>query len=570
MGNRSYVIAEKAGETTILLEANNVLPLLWVATLAADQLDSVVSLPSDSPSVEYKEAIGFSMTPDGATTQLMRRRRLIERWFGDAGGVIVEQFAGLLNGDMPERIHLDLTEYVELGSSTESFLQMLQKAIAVLDTAPTKGGVKRRPSAIKWLMDEFNLSGVEESAPMFGLAMAGCMENSREPWHREPPRPKRIPGEKLYPSNHEHLISNDGRLIVLGMRNLERLETPVIWSRVSATAQLLNLPDHIGDAWVWHSSRDGSVLVGGCTAYPGKAYKLFRYQCGQFELLVTDPEHVFLIGDADDDASVLVGERHCTAQDYQSYSQTRRAFRMEAGKAPVDIGPPGTISAARVVTPDGRYVGGYTEHGQLETRTQRAFIWSAEEGYVDLGAGFFLLDWIAISPDGQRGLLKYMTKYAGATGYQFWQRGHALRAIPALLGAKAVRISASVDAIVAQVEGQETPVLWTCDSGLRPLDLGSVTGTIEPLYVADRANAVVMGESPPEKAWCCRNILVWKDGNVERHAIHDESGDMIGWRYQNRPAELADFVTSGSLVSKGVSVSWSLEHGLQRFPDQVS
>lgn len=570
MGNRSYVIAEKAGEATILLEANNLLPLLWVATLAADQLDSVVSLPSDSPNVEYKEPVGFSMTPSGAITQLMRRRRLIERWFGDAGGVIVEQFAELLNRDMPERIHLDLTEYIELVGSTESFLQMLQKAIAALDTEPTKGGVKRRPSAIKWLMDEFNLSGVEESAPMFGLAMAGCMGNSREPWHREPPRPKRTPGEKLNSSNHKHLISNDGSLVVVGMRNVERLETPLVWRRVAATAHLLNLPDNIGDAWVGHLSRDGSVLVGGCTAYPGEAYKLFRYQCGQFELLPTDPERIFLIGDADDNASVLVGEHHSTAQDYESYNQTRRAFRMEAGQAPVDIGPPGAISAARVVTPDGRYVGGHTEHGQLETRTQRAFIWSAEEGHVDLGAGFFLLDWIAISPDGQRGLLKYMTEYAGATGYQFWQRGHALRAIPALLGAKAVRISAAVDAIIARVEGQEIPLLWTSDSGVRLLDLGSVAGTIEPLYVADRANAVVMGESSPGTAWGCRNILVWKDGNVERHAIHDESGDMIGWRYQNRPPELADFVTSGELVNKGVPISWSVEHGLQRFPDPGS
>lgn len=570
MGNRSYVIAEKAGEATILLEANNLLPLLWVATLAADQLDSVVSLPSDSPSVEHMEPVGFSMTPGEATTQLMRRRRLIERWFGDAGGVILEQFAGLLNGNMPERIYLDLTEYVELCSSTEAFLQMLQKAIAVLDTAPAREGIKRRPPAIKWLMDEFSLSGVEESAPMFGLAMAGCMENSREPWHREPPRPRRTPGEKLYSSNHKHLISSDGRLIVVGMRNLKRLETPVIWSRVSATAQLLDLPDNIGDAWVGHLSRDGSVLVGGCTAYPGEGYKLFRYQSGQFELLLTDPERIFLIGGANDDASVLVGQHYSTTGDYESQNQTRRAFRMEAGKAPVDIGPPGTICAARVVTPDGRYVGGYTEHRQLEERSQRAFIWSAEEGYVDLGAGFFLLDWIAISPDGERGLLKYMTESGGATGYQFWQRGHALRAIPAMLEAKAVRFSASVDAIVAQVEGQETPVLWTCESGLRPLDLGSVTGTIEPLYIADRANAVVMGESPPGIAWRCRNILVWKDGNVERHALHDKSGDMIAWRYQNRPAELADFVTSGELVSTGVSISWSLEHGLQRFPDEES
>jgi hypothetical protein len=45
---------------------------------------------------------------------------------------------------------------------------------------------------------------------------------------------------------------------------------------------------------------------------------------------------------------------------------------------------------------------------------------------------------------------------------------------------------------------------------------------------------------------------------------------MIGWRYQNRPAELADFVTSGELASKGVPISWSLKHGLQRFPDKES
>lgn len=570
MGNRSYVIAEKAGEATILLEANNLLPLLWVATLAADQFDSIVSLPTDSPSVEYQEPVGFSMTPDGAVMQLMRRRRLIERWFGNAGGIIVEQFAELLNGDMPERIHLDLTEYIDRGNSTESFLQMLQKAIAVLDTDPAKGGVQRRPSGIKWLMDEFNLSGVEESAPMFGLAMAGSMEKDREPWHREPPRPKRTPGEKLYSSNHKHLISNDGSLIVVNMRNIKRLETPLIWSRVSATAQLLSLPDNIGNAWVGHLSRDGNVLVGGCTAYPGEAYKLFRYQGGRFELLVTDPERIFLISDVDDNASVLVGQHYSNAPDYESYNQTRRAFRMETGEAPVDIGPPGTICAASVVTANGRYVGGYTEHGALKTRTQRAFMWSAEEGCVDLGAGFFLLDWVAISPDGQRGLLKYMTEAGGATGYQFWQRGHALRAISVLLGAKVVRISAAVDAIVAQVEGQETPVLWTCDAGLLPLGLGSVTGTIKPLYVADRADTVVMGESPPGTEWACRNILVWKDGNVECHAIHDEGENMIGWGYQNRPAELADFVTSGGLDGKDVPISWSLEHGLQQFPNTGS
>ena len=568
MGNRSYVIAERSGEATILLEANNLLPLLWVAALPSDAVGDPASLPTASPGIEDIAPVGYSMTPDEATAQLMRRRALIEKWFGPAGSIIVDQFAALLNRDMPERIHLDLTEYIDLDTSPESFVRMLQQTVAALDTDPSKGSPKRRPPAIKWLMDEFGLSGVPESAPLFGIALAGAMDDDSEPWHREPPRPKRIAGERLFSSNGEHRISSDGSVIVMGMRNNGGLNTPVIWNRVRGSAQLVDVPDNVGSVWVGHLSQDGSVLVGGCQSFPKESYRLFRYQDGKIDLLATDPERVFLVECVNADASVLVGRHHSTDKYSDVYRPTMRAFRMDGCNPPVDIGPAGTISSASVVTPDGRCVGGYTEPGSLETREQRAFVWNMEDGCVDLGPGFFSLDWVAISPDGERGLLEYMSESGGPTGYQFWQRGHALQTIPELLDASYVRVSAAVDAVVANVPGHETPVLWTSDAGFRPIDFGAATGKLEPLFVADGASAIVAVESPPGASWGCRNLLIWRDGHVERHQLYDEAGgDILGWRHVNRPPDLKDFVTSGEMVRQGVRMSWDLARGMQQLPD---
>lgn len=568
MGNRSYVIAEKSGEATILLEANNLLPLLWVAALPPLAVGSPMPLPTASPGIDDTAPLGYSMTPGEATAQLTRRKALIERWFGTAGSIIVDQFAELLNRDLPERIHLDLTEYIDLDSSTDSFVGMLRQAVAALDTDPSKGSPKRRPPAIKWLMDEFKLSGVAESAPLFGVALAGSMDDDSEPWHREPPRPKRMAGERLFRSNDEHRISDDGGVIVAGMRSNEWLNTPVVWSRVQGTARLLDVADSIGSVWVHHLSHDGSVLVGGCETFPKGRQRIFRYSDGKMDLLGANPARVYLVAGVNADASVLVGRHHSTDKDHDVYRLTTRAFRIEGSNEPVDIGPPDTISAASVVTPDGRWVGGYTERGPLETREQRAFVWSMDDGCVELGPGFFMLDWVAISPDGQRGLLKYMSERGGPTGYQFWRRGHALQAIPELLDASWVRVSAAVDAVVASIPGHETSVLWTLDAGLRPIDFGAANGKLQPLYVADGASAIVAVESPPGASWGCANLLIWKDGNVDRHQLYDEArGDILGWRYVNRPPNLNDFVTSGEMVRQGVQISWGLVHGMQQLPE---
>ncbi|SEO08257.1 hypothetical protein SAMN05428959_104561 [Duganella sp. CF517] len=568
MGNRSYVIAEKSGEATILLEANNLLPLLWLAALPPAAVGGPAPLPTASPGIEGRAPVGYSMTPGEATAQLMRRKAMIEKWFGAAGSVIVDQFAALLNRDLPARIHLDLTEYIDLDTGPDSFVRMLQQTVAALDTDPSKGGPKRRPPAIKWLMDEFKLSGVAESAPLFGVALAGAMDDDSEPWRREPPRPTRVAGERLLPSNDSHLIAADGSVIVGALRNAEWLNTPVVWRRLPASAQRVDVPDNVGGVWVHHVSQDGSVLVGGCESFPKARYRMFRYQHGKMELLAADHGRVFLVAGVNSDASVLVGSHHSTDKEHAVYSLTKRAFRMEGGNEPVDIGPPDAISAASVVTPDGRWVGGYTERGPLETREQRAFVWSAEAGCVDLDPGFFMLDWVAISPDGQRGLLKYMSERGGPTGYQFWQRGRALQPIPELLDASSVRVSAAVDAVVARVPGHEAPMLWTCDAGARPIDFGAATGKLDPLYVADGAGAIVAEEAPPGASWGCQNLLIWKDGNVERHRLSDAAGgDTLGWRYVNRPPELNHFVTSGATVRQGVRMSWGLQQGLQPLPE---
>ena len=86
--------------------------------------------------------------------------------------------------------------------------------------------------------------------------------------------------------------------------------------------------------------------------------------------------------------------------------------------------------------------------------------------------------------------------------------------------------------------------------------------------MADGGRAIVAAEAPPGAAWGCRNLLIWKGGNVESLQLYDEArGDILGWRHVNRPPNLNDFVTSGEMVRQCVQMSWGLAHGMQQLPE---
>jgi hypothetical protein len=96
---------------------------------------------------------------------------------------------------------------------------------------------------------------------------------------------------------------------------------------------------------------------------------------------------------------------------------------------------------------------------------------------------------------------------------------------------------------------------------------GSIQGSIDPLYIADGAAAIVLEESFAD-AVQCRAILVWtKDGGLRRHVISEDlNACRIGWWHQNRPSALADFVTTGRCIVRDTQVAWAPATGLQTLP----
>jgi hypothetical protein len=568
MGNRSYLLVEQETEYCVLLEANNDLPLLWVAMAERAHFDDLQAQPGPSLQLMDGPSYGVDIAIMDALVNLARRRPLVLRWLGDAAATVLDQFAQLLESQQASRLRLDLAEFVQAHTDVAEAQAALRMAADALDTDPAKSpGSTRRPKLVKWLMDGFGLSGVTEHEPRFGLALAGSMDDDSEPWRRDPPRARRLAADRLWWSNTDAQISADGRVIVIARKNDHHLDTPLIWNRDQASSRPMPIPDAIESLYLRFLSTDGRLAYGDCVTFPGPAPALFRYDGHALELFPQDPTQTVLNYGCSGDGSVLTGVR------FQEESRwlSRRAFRQEPDAPMVDICPPDIASEASHISPDGKFIAGTYKAGPHDPAPDRAFVWDAQDGLHDIGVEFFDIEWIAISPDGQRGVLRVMYVRGGEFSWFFWNRGQPLQRIEDDSGVplKYLHVSADVDALLGTVGNKHGIRVWFPGGEVRAVDTSATNSELSPLYIANGGREIVVTVAV-ENERCISQLLVWSGEAGTRFFPMKIEGEDVNcfWRRTNRCARLADFVTVGTARNGSYPVLWSIGRGMERFPYQ--
>ncbi len=571
MGIRSYLLADVGEGFMELLEANNVLPVLWIGTITKTDIGSELMVAGPSLGLGHSRAYGVTLSASAAVANLARRRVNVLHWLGAEAAEVLDQLAAFLPSDRSCRVHLDLAEWVDASNSVQEAMAELHNVIEALDTAPP--GLlarKRRPKAIKWLDDHYDLNRCTEDDPEFGLVLAGTSNSLREPWRRDPPRKLRRPDDKSSWTTRDVLISSQGSVVVAASKNYEDLETPVLWSLVSGQVRAMPIPDSVDMLYAQLLSGDGQVVFGECRQYADEITYSFCYSSTGFALMPFEPGLVALTYASSNDGSVVAGA--IGNGDFKNY----RAYRWHAQEGVTLLVPFDVRSEATLVTPDGMFAAGtYQPTGQAPAERVQAFVWSVSEGFQTAGQPLFSLDWLAISADGQRGVLKAILVYAGADEYYFWEKGKAFRRIEDEAGnpLRSVRVSADVDVVLgttASAEAGRTEVkLWSPNAPPRLITIPAEAATTSPVYVsnAGRELVVLLGIAT-EQIRADTRVVVWTESHGAREVplVEGDAPFVCNLNHFNRSPSLASFVAAGYRRSDYHPVVWTEAKGLQLIP----
>lgn len=566
MGNRSYLLTERGGAFDLQLEANNLLPLLWVACVGIAQTERFGALPAAALGLD-EDTRGLSVPLPDALGHLRQRRALVDRWLGSAGATVLDQFAQLLGASEAERVHLALDEWVDLNNSADEALAILRRTVEALDTDPSKGTAKRRPPKIKWLMDEYGLSGVEDSAPLFGLALGGACDDRSEPWRREPPRARRIPGEAEYWSNTDVMVSRDGNVIVAWLQNSARLNTPLIWRRREGSVTRLQIPEAIEQLHFETMTDDASWLFGVCVSHPGKQAFNVRCDGNTLDLAPTPQADTMFIRACSDDGARVAGFSSVPG-DWRQEMASMRAWAAPWGTPATPLDPQ-RRSDATIMTPDGRVVAGVSETSPGEASRERAFLWSEQNGLRHVGPEYASVKWVALAPDASCGVLEIIYQRGERTSFAYWtSKDDSIRPIDGVDGAivQRLRVSARCSAVLGKA-GPNELVLWTPAAAPVRIALPEGPKDISALYVTDDGMHAVFDVSFDD-AHYCRDMVLWSANEGLRSfpiatLAHERK---IFFRAANRAASLDDFVAVGDDISDGRPLIWTLAGGVQLFP----
>jgi hypothetical protein len=319
---------------------------------------------------------------------------------------------------------VDFSEWHEATSNDEA-LEELRAVLAVFDRPLSA----RRPAALTRVLKDYGLLAGKPESLAFALALAGASANGAPvPWLRER-RPRREPGEtrNWVSDGSRYFVSGNGRVVIATATTRTHLHSILRLTRADGRWCELPVEAATGTVHPTAVSHDGSVVSGCWQASEDEPTEAFRWLDGDVvERLPREPGHVVIPTACSTDGSVLVGWSEA-----RDAGQGRsRAWRWRERHGAGNISAPDGAARASHVSADGRRIAG--THGG-EHATNRAFVWSEDGGFTDLGIEGVVVDWFDFAPDGTSGVLRVSRGQRDELDVWRWRDGTPLEPAPGAL-----------------------------------------------------------------------------------------------------------------------------------------
>lgn len=539
-----------------VLEASNGIPLLWLALLDAAAPEAAWSAGAtlrlaDGP------AVGVTFEREAALRRLAARRAGVVAWVGEAAGSVLDQLTDFLADQPGSVLRLDLSEWVELFDSREQALQSLRAGVAALDS---KVG-KRRPPAVRKLLDESGLSGREAQEPAFGVLLAGAACSGREPWRRDPPRERRAAEDYVTWSRQSdrHFISADGRMAATTVTNPAGVETPVMCipgsSEVVAWAS--EVPDEVGYLYPQRLSADGGSLFCGVRWHPGAQSRTLRF----------GPDGVRVIHEGEPSFGVsacsAAGDVAAGALQPASGGPSRAAVWRDGSGVQVlpDVAPDSAVEFASV---DGQVLAGSVRRADAAGQYcgAQVWIWRSDGSAGRCIAEAWRAEWQALSTDGLRGVIRLHADRAAPARLLWWDNA-AAALLPIDCGAaNPSDLVFSPDVRCALARTADALVLWWCDGRAVETTMATEGLAVDPRQVSSAGDWwVATARNTANHAVAA--VLVWERGcGVQRFEAPPSDARLgLGLFVASRCESLEELVLLGQWRDSGEPVTWSLQRG---------
>lgn len=565
MAQRSYLMIVAGGEHAAILESAHEVPLLWLGLLDAEGADADWG-DGATLGLGVAERIGITLGREAALGRLAARRGAIVAWVGEAAGTVLDQFLEFVRGQRGESLRLDVSEWVESFESRAQALRVVRERVAVLDEPPRK----RRPAAVRRLLEEIGLAGLQGDAPAFGALLGGAACGGREPWRRDPPRERRAADDRVVWSTQadRHFVSANGRVVATTVRSFDHVETPVLWSPLEAESvdagtmlRASRLPEEIGFLYPDLLSPDGRVLFCNVVWHPGALDKAVRIDPDGVQV-VHAGEDAFAPSACSRDGRVAGGAM------YPRDGATRRAAVWCEGVGVREL--PGVAPDSRVqrVSADGQVLAGEVEQRDARggSTGMQAWVWHGAglEGRVVAEA--WRTQWVALSRDGRRGAIAVTPDAMGDARLHVWQDGAGL--VPIECGAAGpMDLAFSVDLRCALARTDVGLVLWR--PGVEDEPAMALRGEwVEPRHVSDAGDWWVATVRDPRNHSVAAVLLGERGRGVRRFDVPGaEDGLGLYLPAVSAGESLDELVLFGQWRDSGEPVTWTVRQGFVGWGD---
>jgi hypothetical protein len=574
MAQRSYLmVAAEDGHRAVLEAANNI-PLLWLALIDAATPDADWSAGATLRLTDAAST-GLALEREAALRRLAARRAGVVAWVGEAAGVVLDQFADFIATQpglatpaalatqagptkQPDAaLRLDVSEWVDLFDSREQALQDLRAGVAALDS---KVG-KRRPPAVKKLMDGLSLSGREAEDPAFGALLAGVACSGREPWRRDPPRERRKADDYItwVRKADRHFIAADGRRVATTVTNSDGVETPVMWSTGSSdlVTHASEVPDEVGHLDPQCLSADGESLFCGARWHPGAVPRTLRVGPDGVRV-IHEGEPAFAVSACSTAGDVAAG----TLFPADGGPSLAALWRDGSGLQALPDVPPD--SQVWLASADGKMLAGASrlKDATGESGDERLWTWRGDGTGVREVAQDWRAEWRALSRDGRRGVLQLRAGREAPTRLLLWDAA-ADAPRPIECGAVArSEVVFSNDLGCALARTADAMQLWWADGRGVETTLATEGLMMDPLHVSSAGDWWVATLRNTAN-YAAAAVLLWERGRgLRRFDAPPSDGRLqLGLSVASACESLDELVLFGQWRDTGEPVTWSLQRG---------